>query len=284
MSFQLIDGKERAAIIRQTIKVQIQSRLKSGLRPPGLAVVLVGDDPASEVYVRNKKNACQQVGFHSSSTHLPAETSQSDLIALIDELNADPGIHGILVQLPLPNHIDPEVVIERIDPRKDVDGFHPYNMGRLALRMPLLRSCTPKGIMTLLQTTGVDLAGKEAVVVGASNIVGRPVSLELLMARCTVTTCHSRTLDLESHVRRADILIAAVGIPKFIPGHWIKPGSIVIDVGINHQEDGKLVGDVDFETAREHAGWMTPVPGGVGPMTIASLLENTLMAAELSEL
>ena len=283
MSFQLIDGKQQAANIRQTIQEQTSARVLSGRSRPGLAVVLVGNDAASEVYVRNKRNACEQVGFKSISKNLPSDTSESTLINLIDELNADSSIHGILVQLPLPAQINSENVIERIDPNKDVDGFHPYNIGRLALRMPILRSCTPKGIMTLLQSTGVDLTGKEAVVIGASNIVGRPVSLELLMARCTVTTCHSKTQDLEAHVRRADIVVAAVGIPAFIPGAWIKDGAIVIDVGINRQADGKLVGDVDFETACQHASWITPVPGGVGPMTIASLLENTLQAAELTE-
>ena len=281
MSFQLIDGKQQAAVIRQRIKSQTADRISGGQTSPGLAVILVGEDAASQVYVRNKRNACKEVGFNSVSKNLPAETSEQELLALIDALNEDPTIHGILVQLPLPDQIDPETVIERIDPLKDVDGFHPYNIGRLALRMPVLRSCTPKGIMTLLESTGIELAGKEAVVVGASNIVGRPVSLELLMARCTVTTCHSRTHDLEAHVRRADILVAAVGIPGFIPGDWIKPGAVVIDVGINRQDDGTLTGDVEFQRAAERASWITPVPGGVGPMTIASLLENTLQAAEL---
>ncbi len=248
---------------------------------PGLAVILVGENPASEVYVRNKCNACEEVGFYSLSKTFPYGVTEEELLNLIDDLNHNSTINGILVQLPLPQHINEEKIIEAIDPLKDVDGFHPYNIGRLALRMPVLRSCTPKGIMTLLKSTGVALEGKEAVVIGASNIVGRPVSLELLMARCTVTTCHSRTINLEEHVKRADIVIAAVGIPGFVKGEWLKQGAIVIDVGINRLESGQLVGDVDYAEATKNASWITPVPGGVGPMTIASLLENTLQAAEL---
>jgi len=280
-NYQIIDGKKISAELRQVIKAQTKSRLEQGLSKPGLAVILVGENPASEVYVNSKCKACEEVGFYSLSKKFPYGVTEEELLTLIDELNATPSINGILVQLPLPDHINEEKIIEAIDPLKDVDGFHPYNIGRLALRMPILRSCTPKGIMTLLKSTGVALEGKEAVVIGASNIVGRPVSLELLMAKCTVTTCHSRTVDLESHVKRADIIIAAVGIPNFVKGSWVKPGAIIIDVGINRLETGKLVGDVEFETAAKRSSWITPVPGGVGPMTIASLLENTLQAANL---
>lgn len=283
MTFQKIDGKKIAFELRTSIKKQVDARISSGLPKPGLAVVLVGENPASEVYVRNKCNACEEVGFYSLSKKLSHNTTQAQLLTLINDLNENPAINGILVQLPLPKHIDEEKIIEAIDILKDVDGFHPYNIGRLALRMPVLRSCTPKGIMTLLESTNVALAGKEAVVIGASNIVGRPVSLELLMARCTVTTCHSRTINVEEHVRRADIIIAAVGIPGFVKGDWVKPGAIVIDVGINQLETGKLAGDVDYEAASKNASWITPVPGGVGPMTIASLLENTLQAAQLQD-
>ncbi len=281
MKFQKIDGKKIAAELRISIKKQVESRINRGASKPGLAVILVGENPASEVYVRNKRNACDEVGFYSLSKKLPYGTTEDEILTIIDELNNDPAINGILVQLPLPEHINEEKIIEAIDVLKDVDGFHPYNIGRLALRMPVLRSCTPKGIMTLLKSTNVPLEGKEAVVIGASNIVGRPVSLELLMARCTVTTCHSRTLNVEEHVKRADIIIAAVGIHGFVKGEWVKPGAIVIDVGINRLETGKLAGDVDYEAASNNASWITPVPGGVGPMTIASLLENTLQAAEL---
>ena len=277
----IINGKNIAKELRHTIKIKTDIRLSNGLSKPGLAVILVGEIPASEVYVRNKCNACEEVGFYSLTKKFPFGVTEEELLNLIQELNNNSAINGILVQLPLPDHINEEKVIESIDPLKDVDGFHPYNIGRLALRMPVLRSCTPKGIMTLLKSTGVPLEGKEAVVIGASNIVGRPVSLELLMARCTVTTCHSRTVDLEAHVKRADIIIAAVGIPGFVKGDWVKPGAVVIDVGINRLDSGKLVGDVDYESASKNADWITPVPGGVGPMTIASLLENTLQAAEL---
>ncbi len=281
MSATILDGKAIAAELRATIRDEVQALLAVGHRPPGLAVVLVGEDPASQVYVRNKERACQEVGFHSELIRLPAETSEGELIELIDELNHRNEIDGILVQLPLPGHIDEETVIERILPTKDVDGFHPYNMGRLTLRMPLLRPCTPKGVMTMLGRTGVNLEGLDAVIIGQSNIVGRPMALELLMARCTITVCHSRTRDLADKVRGADLLVAAVGRPEFVPGDWIKPGAIVIDVGINRREDGSLCGDVDFEAAKEKAAWITPVPGGVGPMTVATLLENTLQAAKL---
>ncbi len=281
MSAQILDGKSISAQIRSKVKLQVDELLAQGQRPPGLAVVLVGENPASEVYVRNKRNACEQVGFKSELIQLPADTSEESLLQLIDDLNQRDDMDGILVQLPIPDQIDEERVIERILPTKDVDGFHPYNIGRLLLRMPLLRPCTPKGIMTMLEQTGVELAGKDAVIIGQSNIVGRPMALELLMARCTITVCHSKTRDLVEKIRNADIIVAAVGRPKFVQGDWVKPGAIVIDVGINRQEDGKLCGDVDFDAAKENAAWITPVPGGVGPMTVATLLENTLQAAVL---
>jgi len=281
MGAQLLDGKAIAGEVRTHVKRAVDARLAAGQRRPGLAVVLVGQNPASQVYVRNKRKACAEVGFHSDLHELPATTSQAELLGLIDQLNADSAIDGILVQLPLPEQIDPEAVIERILPTKDVDGFHPYNVGRLALRMPVLRPCTPKGIMTLLARTGQTLEGLDAVIIGQSNIVGRPMALELLAARCTITVCHSRTKDLADKARGADVLVVAIGRTRMVPGDWIKPGALVIDVGMNRDETGKLCGDVDFDAARERAAWITPVPGGVGPMTIASLLENTLQAAEL---
>jgi len=281
MSAQLLDGKSIAASLREQIRQQVTEHLGSGGTQPGLAVVLVGENPASEVYVRNKQRACGEVGFHSELHRLPAETTQEELLGLIDRLNANPAIDGILVQLPLPKHIDEESVIERILPTKDVDGFHPYNVGRLALRMPVLRPCTPKGVMTMLAHTGIPLEGLDAIIVGQSNIVGRPMALELLAARCTITVCHSRTKHLAEKIRASDLIVAAVGRPRFVQGDWVKPGALVIDVGINRLDNGKLVGDVDFEAARDAAAWITPVPGGVGPMTIASLLENTLQAAQL---
>ena len=283
MSAQLLDGKAIAADIREQVKKKVEARTAAGRRPPGLIVVLVGDNPASQVYVRNKQNACEQVGFHSELLPLPASTGQDELLELIDELNARDDVDGILVQLPLPDQIDEDLVTERILPTKDVDGFHPYNIGRLVLRQPLLRPCTPKGIMTMLASTGTDLVGKDAVIVGQSNIVGRPMFLELLMARCTVTVCHSKTKDLAGKVGSADIVVAAVGVPRFIKADWVKPGAIVVDVGINRVEDGSLCGDVDTGPVSEVASWITPVPGGVGPMTVATLLENTLLAAELHE-
>ncbi len=281
MSAQILDGKVIAADLKKEIKSKVDARIEQGLRRPGLAVVLVGENPASQVYVRNKRRSCEEVGFYSERHDLPVDTNEADLLALIDKLNADDAIDGILVQLPLPEQIDEESVIERILPTKDVDGFHPYNVGRLVLRMPILRPCTPKGIMTMLERTGQKLEGLDAVIIGQSNIVGRPMALELLAARCTITVCHSRTKDLEEKCRNADILVAAVGRSRFVPGDWIKPGAIVIDVGINRTDEGKLVGDVDFDSCSERASWITPVPGGVGPMTIATLLENTLQAAEL---
>jgi methylenetetrahydrofolate dehydrogenase (NADP+)/methenyltetrahydrofolate cyclohydrolase len=275
-----IDGKAIAATIRQQVRNRVNERLATGLRRPGLAVVLVGTNPASQVYVQNKRKACEDVGFLSRSFDLPADISQNQLLSLIDDLNADREIDGILVQLPLPPQIDNETVIEHILPDKDVDGFHPYNIGRLALRVPLLRPCTPYGIMTLLAHTGEELPGKHAVIVGASNIVGRPMMLELLLAACTVTTTHRFTRDLPAHVAHADVLVVAVGKPGLIKGDWIKPGAIVIDVGMNRLPDNRLVGDVEFDKAAERAGWITPVPGGVGPMTVATLLQNTLWAAD----
>lgn len=279
MSAQIIDGKKIAADVRQQVKAGIDSRLQAGKRAPCLAVVLVGSDPASQVYVRNKKNACTEVGIESKAYDLPAETSREELLTLINELNADSEVDGILVQLPLPKHLDATEVLEQIRPDKDVDGFHAFNLGRLAQRIPALRPCTPKGVMTLLHSTGVDLHGQEAVIVGASNIVGRPMTLELLLAGCTTTTTHRFTRDLEAHVRRADIVVVGVGIPGLVKGEWIKEGAIVIDVGINRLDDGRLVGDVEYTPAAERAGWITPVPGGVGPMTVATLMENTLEAA-----
>ena len=280
MSAQIIDGKQIAAELRKTLKNRVNKRLGAGLRKPGLAVILVGSDPASEVYVRNKRKGCEEAGIESLAYDLPEDTTEQKLLDLIDALNTNDAVDGILVQLPLPSHIDTEIVIERIHPKKDVDGFHPYNVGRLASRMPVLRPCTPRGVMTLLENTGEPIKGQDAVIVGASNHVGRPMALELLLAGCTVTICHRFTKDLETQVGRADILVVAVGKPGIVKGEWVKPGATVIDVGINRAEDGKLVGDVDFDTAKEKAGWITPVPGGVGPMTVATLLQNTIDAAE----
>ena len=278
MAARILDGRAVALEVRADVAEQVREAVSRGFRPPGLAVVLVGDGAASRIYVRNKRIACDQAGICSLSHDLPTDTSEAELLALIDRLNDAPEVDGILVQLPLPDHISEQNVTERIRPDKDVDGFHPYNLGRLAQRHPLLRPCTPRGVMTLLGRTGIDLPGQEAVVIGASNIVGRPMALELLHARCTVTVCHSHTRAVADHARRADILVAAVGRPGFVPGDWVKPGAVVIDVGINRLDDGSLAGDVAFESARERAGWITPVPGGVGPMTVATLLENTLQS------
>lgn len=283
MTAQLINGKEVSQQRLAWVAEQVAQREAQGLHKPCLAVVLVGDDAASAVYVRNKKIACEKVGFESLSYELPAATTQEALLALVDELNANQHVDGILVQLPLPKHIDSQAVLERILPHKDVDGFHPYNVGRLVVKMPLMRPCTPKGVMTLLEAYGIDPKGKKAVVVGASNIVGRPQMLELLLARATVTICHSATENLAEEVAAADIVVVGVGIPNFVKGEWIKPGAIVIDVGINRLDNGKLCGDVEFEAAKERAAMITPVPGGVGPMTIATLLENTLHAAQLHD-
>ncbi len=279
MPAQIIDGKAIAASIRRDLAARIAERSARGLRPPGLAVILVGDDPASRIYVRNKRTACAETGIVSRDYDLPAATSEATILALIDELNADPAIDGILVQLPLPDHISETAVIERIDPVKDVDGFHPYTVGRLCQRMPVLRPATPHGVMTLLAAVGIPVKGRHAVVVGASNHVGRPLALELLLAGATVTVCHRFTRDLRQHVEAADILAVAVGRAGLVPGDWIRPGAAVLDIGITRLPDGRLSGDVDFAGARERAGWITPVPGGVGPMTIAMLLANTLTAA-----
>ena len=283
MSGRLLDGKALAARVTDEVRAGVAQRIARGGSVPGLAVVMVGDNAASQVYVRNKRRTTDAVGMRSFAFDPPADVSEGELLALIDQLNADADVHGILVQLPLPAQIDPAKLIERIDPRKDVDGFHPYNVGRLVLKMPTLRPCTPYGCMRLLAETGESLVGKHAVVIGQSNIVGRPMALELLMARCTVTICHSATRDLPRVVGDGDIIVAAVGKARMVQGAWIKPGAIVIDVGINRGVDGKLVGDVDFDAARERASWITPVPGGVGPMTIAMLLSNTLRAAQLRD-
>lgn len=275
MVAKVISGMELSKKIKQEVAQKIQQYVSQGYRPAGLAVILVGADPASQVYVQSKRKSCEEIGFYSKSYDLPESTSQQELLELIDKLNQDNAIDGILVQLPLPAHIDSTLVIEAIAPEKDVDGFHPYNVGRLCQRIPTLRACTPYGVMKLLETTGVDLYGQHAVIVGASNIVGRPMALELLLAGCTVTVTHRFTKDLQHHVRQADILVVAVGKPEFIPGEWIKEGAIVIDVGIN-RVDGKLKGDVEYDVASQKAAFITPVPGGVGPMTVAMLMHNTL--------
>lgn len=278
MTAHLINGKDIAQRVRNNVAAHIQVLKDANKRLPGLAVVLVGANPASQIYVAHKTKACAEVGLVSKEFTLPATTEQAQILALIDTLNADVEIDGILVQLPLPAGLNSDEILERIHPNKDVDGFHPYNIGRLAQRMPALRPCTPKGIMTMIEATKRKVKGMHAVIVGASNIVGRPMGLELLLAGCTVTTCHKFTKDLASHVQRADLLVVAVGKPNFIPGEWVKSGAIVIDVGINRLDDGSLTGDVEFEVAKERAHWITPVPGGVGPMTVASLIENTLEA------
>lgn len=280
MSAKIIDGKTIAQQVRNEVAEQVKQRLAAGKRAPGLAVVLVGENPASQIYVASKRRACDEVGFLSRSYDLPAATSEAELLALIDQLNGDEEIDGILVQLPLPAGIDNVKVLERIHPDKDVDGFHPYNVGRLCQRAPKLRPCTPRGIVTLLERYNIDTYGLNAVVVGASNIVGRPMSMELLLAGCTTTVTHRFTKNLRHHVENADLLVVAVGKPGFIPGDWIKPGAIVVDVGINRLESGKVVGDVDFDAASERAAYITPVPGGVGPMTVATLIQNTLQACE----
>lgn len=274
---KLIDGKAIAAQVRNDLKTKVDDLKTKGITP-GLAVVLVGEDPASAVYVRNKGKACEKTGINSFQHTLPAETSMEDLLTLIDKLNNDDAVHGILVQLPLPKHMDESKVIEAITPSKDVDGFHPYSVGRLTTGSPTFRSCTPFGIIKLLETTGIEISGKDAVVVGRSNIVGKPIALMLLEKNATVTICHSRTQNLADKVRGADIVIAAVGIAEFVKGSWIKEGAVVIDVGINRTDDG-LVGDVEFEAALKRASAITPVPGGVGPMTIAMLLYNTVESA-----
>lgn len=279
MTAKIIDGKALAQQIRLQVKQRVEQRLSQGLRAPGLAVIQVGADPASEIYVRNKRRACEEVGFISYAYDFEQATTEQ-LIELITQLNTDPHIDGILVQLPLPDNIDKTSVLEHIDPNKDVDGFHPYNIGHLCQRDPKLRPCTPYGIVKMLASTGIELSGLNAVVVGASNIVGRPMALELLLLGCTTTVTHSRTVDLAAHIANADIVIAAVGIPHFVKGEWIKSGAMVIDVGINRLPSGKVVGDVEFDSAALRASWITPVPGGVGPMTVATLISNTLEACE----
>jgi methylenetetrahydrofolate dehydrogenase (NADP+)/methenyltetrahydrofolate cyclohydrolase len=279
MTAQLIDGKALATRVKAEIAADVAGMIERGLRRPGLAVVMVGDNPASAVYVRNKRKACAESGISSIAHDLPYSTTQQALVQLIDALNRDPHIDGILVQLPLPQHIEQSSIIEKIDPAKDVDGFHPFNVGRLALRVPLIRPCTPLGVTKLIEHVGVSPLGKHCVVIGASNIVGRPMALELLLMGGTVTVCHRFTGDLAPYVNSADILVVAVGRPGIIRGEWIKRGSVVIDVGMNRADDGKLCGDVEFEGALQRAGWITPVPGGVGPMTVAMLMKNTLEAA-----
>ncbi len=283
MTAQIINGKAIADNLLDSIKERINQRLSAGKRAPGLAVILLGEDPASAIYVRNKRLACEKVGVRSVAYNLPTTTSEQELLALIAQLNQDDTIDGILVQSPLPPQIEEEHVIECISPSKDVDGFHPYNIGRLAVRQPTLRSCTPFGVIKMLEATGINLMGLDAVVVGVSNHVGRPMGLELLLAGCTVTSCHRHTKDLAKMVAQADLIVAAAGKPGLIKGEWIKPGAIVIDIGINRLEDGRICGDVDFSVAKERAGWITPVPGGVGPMTVATLMENTLLSLELRE-
>lgn len=280
MTAQILDGKLAAAEMRAAIAEQIRNNLAQGLPRPGLAVILVGTDAASQVYVSHKRKDCESVGITSLAYDLPATTTQKELTALVDQLNADNTVHGILVQIPLPPHINADEILDRIDPRKDVDGFHPYNLGCLAQRRPTLRPCTPYGVITLLEKNGIDPAGMDAVVVGASNIVGRPMALELLLAKSTVTVCHRFTHDLPAQVGRADLLVVAMGNRGILKSEWIKPGAIVVDVGIHRLEDGTIIGDVDFASAKERASWITPVPGGVGPMTRAILLQNTLEAAK----
>ena len=282
MTAQIISGTQLSNQIKSNVAQQVSQYVERGKRAPGLAVILVGADPASQVYVGSKRKSCTEIGITSKSYDLPETTTEQALLELIEELNQDNTVDGILVQLPLPKHIDSTKVIEKISPEKDVDGFHPYNVGRLCQRIPTLRACTPYGVMKLLETTGISFYGKHAVIVGASNIVGRPMALELLLVGCTVTVTHRFTEDLASHIRQADILVVAVGKPKFIKGEWIKEGAVVVDVGIN-RIDGKLVGDVEFEIAAERVAYITPVPGGVGPMTVAMLMQNTLSAYEKHE-
>lgn len=283
MTAQIIHGKAIAENLLNSIKERIQHRLNANKRAPGLAVILVGADPASSIYVRNKRLACEKVGIRSVAYDLPATTTETALLDIISQLNADDTIDGILVQAPLPPQIKDELIIEAIDPAKDVDGFHPYNIGRLAVREPTLRSCTPFGVIKMLQASNIDLMGLDAVVVGVSNHVGRPMGLELLLAGCTVTSCHRHTKNLQAIVANADLVVAAAGKPGLIKGEWIKPGAVVVDIGINRLADGTICGDVEFNVAKERAGWITPVPGGVGPMTVATLMENTLLSLELRE-
>jgi len=283
MTAQIIDGVKISGLLRQQIKDRVDARLLSGLRAPSLVVILVGEDPASSVYVNKKVQACEEVGFMSQKIVFDTALTQAQLTSKIDDLNADPSVDGILVQLPLPAHIDSGLIIERINPDKDVDCFHPYNVGRLIQQVPELRPCTPYGIMQLLEHIQLNVRGLNCCVVGASNIVGRPMAMELLLAGATVTVCHRFTKDLAKHVSNAELVVVAVGKPNIIKGGWIKMGATVIDVGINRLDNGKLVGDVEFEAAKQRAAWITPVPGGVGPMTVATLMLNTLYATEKSE-
>jgi len=283
MTAQIIDGKAIAENLLNSIKIRINNRLQANKRAPGLAVIVLGTDPASGIYVRNKRLACEKVGIRSIAYDLPDSTSEAELLKLIEQLNQDDTIDGILVQSPLPSQIKDEHIIECISPNKDVDGFHPYNIGRLAVRQPTLRSCTPFGVIKMLQASNIELMGLDALVVGVSNHVGRPMALELLLAGCTVTSCHRHTKDLAKMIQQADLIVAAAGKPGLVQGDWIKPGAIVIDIGINRLADGSISGDVDFKSAKQRAGYISPVPGGVGPMTVATLMENTLQALELSE-
>ncbi|MFW6092504.1 MAG: bifunctional methylenetetrahydrofolate dehydrogenase/methenyltetrahydrofolate cyclohydrolase FolD [Pseudomonadota bacterium] len=280
MTARILDGNAISQQLREEIRARVESRTASGVRPPGLAVLLVGNDPASEIYVRHKRRDCEEVGFHSNVQHLSANITQEDLAERIHALNDDASIDGILVQLPLPEHLDSARIIDLIEPMKDVDGVHPFNIGRLALRRPTLRSCTPKGVMQLLEHTGVPIRGLDVTIIGASNHVGRPMGLELLLAGCTVTTAHKFSRDSRGAAAAADVVISAVGKPGLVRGDWIKPGAIVIDVGITRDANNKLHGDVVFDEAAARAGWITPVPGGVGPMTRVAMLQNTLLAAE----
>ncbi|HIE90247.1 MAG TPA: bifunctional methylenetetrahydrofolate dehydrogenase/methenyltetrahydrofolate cyclohydrolase FolD [Methylophilaceae bacterium] len=283
MSAQIIDGKAISVKLLDSIKSRISDRVAAGKRAPCLAVILIGVDPASAIYVRNKRLACEKVGVTSILHDLPASTTEAELLALINKLNTDTTVDGILVQSPLPDHINEDKLIENMDANKDVDGFHPYNIGRLAIRQPTLRSCTPFGVIKMLEASNIDLMGLDAVIVGVSNHVGRPMALELMLAGATITSCHRHTKNLEENIKRADLVVAAAGVPGLIKGEWIKPGAVVIDIGINRLADGSLSGDVDFSEAKERASFITPVPGGVGPMTVATLMGNTLLALELNE-
>ncbi len=283
MTARILDGKAIAQNVLDAVRGAVEERVSAGLSRPGLAVILVGGDAASQIYVRNKRRACAHVGFAAFDHDLPATTTRQQLLDLIDRCNADPAVHGVLVQAPLPEPLDIAELVDRIDPDKDVDGFHAENVGRLVLRQPGLRPCTPKAVMTLLANIDRPVRGMDAVVIGASNHVGRPMALELLLAGATVTSAHRFTRDLKSKVGAAELIVVAAGKPGLIPGAWIRPGAVVIDVGINRMPDGTLAGDVDFAAAAERASWITPVPGGVGPMTVAMLMLNTLEAAEIAD-
>jgi len=280
MTAKIIDGKRIATELLEKIKDEISIRASNDIRNPCLAVILIGDNPASHVYVKNKKLACEKVGIKSISYDFDASISQQELLKLVDEINSNSDIDGILIQSPLPDHIDEDIIINAIDPKKDVDGFHPFNIGLLAIRQPKLRSCTPYGVIKMLKASNINLEGLDATIVGVSNNVGRPMALELLLEKCTITSCHSRTKNLEEKVRKADLVVVAAGRQNLVKGEWIKKGAIVIDIGINRVND-KLVGDVEFEVASKNAAYITPVPGGVGPMTLATLMENTLLAQKL---